>query len=238
MTDDSPTNAADHPNPLGRIHIPDERDADYPISAALPDAEVRGWRYWWADGWWGDQFYTPQCVAYAWAHLLEDGPVTQAPFAAQRTAQHDAGALLDVSDLYDEAQRNDHWPGEDYDGTSVRAGAKVLQSRGMIGTYRWASTVAEVAQAIILVGPVVAGTTWTSDMFTPDDDGFVRPTGDPAGGHAYVLNGVNVDERRFRFKNSWGRDWGLDGYGWFTFDDFAALMADNGEVCLPTEIQI
>jgi hypothetical protein len=36
----------------------------------------------------------------------------------------------DAGWLYHEAQRIDEWPGEDYDGTSVRAGMDVLRTEG------------------------------------------------------------------------------------------------------------
>lgn len=63
--------------------------------------------------------------------------------------------------LYHEAQRNDDWPGEDYDGTSVRAGLEVLRTMGPmraraqlvssgdgIAEYRWATSVDMVHGAI------------------------------------------------------------------------------------------
>lgn len=226
---------ADQPNALGRIYIPDERDRNFPMAAALPEAEVRGWRYWWADGWWGDQWYTPQCVAYAWLHLLEDGPVTQAPYAPQREAQYDEGALYRPSRLYVEAQLVDAWPGEDYDGTSVRAGAKVLQREGFISSYRWAWDVDTITKALLTTGPVVVGTAWYEDMFEPDEHGYIHPRGAGAGGHAYLLNGVNTDEGFYRIKNSWGRGWGSNGHARIKISDMHMLLEDWGEACLVEE---
>jgi hypothetical protein len=66
----------------------------------------------------------------------------------------------DAGWLYHEAQRIDEWPGEDYDGTSVRAGMDVLRTEGHrrkfgpltlppsldagIKENRWATNVVEV----------------------------------------------------------------------------------------------
>lgn len=71
----------------------------------------------------------------------------------------------------------------------------------------------------------------------PDEHGFITPTGASAGGHAYVLNGVNTDLGIFRIKNSWGRQWGDGGTALIKISDFADLMADYGEVCLAEEVQ-
>lgn len=225
---------------LGRLPAPDERDAKFPMRATVdermsapdPDDEAaleRGWRYWNPSGWWGDQGRTPQCVAYAWLHYLEDGPVTR---TSTPHGQVGGVPILRPGSLYAECQRNDEWPGENYDGTSVRAGAKVLQRRGQIGTYRWGRDVETVTRGLLVVGPVVVGTLWTSGMFAPDSQGFLKPTGDAAGGHAYLLNGVNVKEEKVRIKNSWGRAWGDNGYAWLRFEDLATLLAQDGEACI------
>lgn len=232
---------------LGRLYAPDPRDRDYPVMPQASNevdqaAFERRWRYWWQDGWWGDQWYTPQCVAYAWVHWLEDGPTTHTPRKPSRKSTFGRGnALLDPATLYTQAQVNDQWSGTDYDGTSVRAGAKVLAKMGLIGTYRWALTIEAVIDTLLLEGPVVAGTHWYGHMSTPDSLGRVRPTGDHQGGHAYVLNGINLragDSGLLRIKNSWGRDhYGFNGNAWIEVADFAALLDDQGEVCLATEVE-
>lgn len=231
-------------DPIGRLVVPDERDAQYPIQASISDEHAqtavnRGYRYWWQDGWWGDQWYTPQCVAYSWTHWLEDGPTTHAPRAPQReavvTAQGEA--IVNPQQLYVEAQTVDQWPGEDYDGTSVRAGAKILQRRGLISEYRWARSVEDVIDALLMEGPLVVGTWWYDSMFTPEPEtGLIRVEGDAAGGHAYLLNGVNVKRETFRLKNSWGREWGEGGCASITFDDFDRLLGEQGEACLAIEV--
>ena len=51
-------------------------------------------------------------------------------FGISRLASQLNRKLYDGFWLYHEAQKIDEWPGEDYDGTSVRAGLDILRKRG------------------------------------------------------------------------------------------------------------
>jgi len=137
--------------------------------------------------------------------------------------------------VYRDAQVVDEWPGENYNGTSVRAGAKVLADRGHIGEYRWAWDLETVVRALLDVGPVVVGTNWYSGMFEPNQ-GIIDISGTVAGGHAYLLNGVNRNKGMIRLKNSWGRDWGSRGHAYISFEDMDRLIKEDGEACLALEI--
>jgi len=125
--------------------------------------------------------------------------------------------------------------GNSYDGTSVRAGAEILRKLGVIAEYRWASSIDEVVSALLNLGPVVVGTWWYSDMFSPNANGLITATGSKAGGHAYILNGVNVEKKLIRVKNSWGRGWGKKGHAYISFDDLDKLLKDQGEACVAFE---
>jgi hypothetical protein len=213
---------------FGRLYAPDARDANFPMRAMLPAApSTRRYRYWNDNGAWLDQGEHPYCVAYAWVHWLEDGPVTQ----------RGAGPVVDPVTLYHEAQRLDEEPGEDYDGTSVRGGCKAVKARGFITAYHWAKTVNDIVQALLEVGPVVVGTNWYADMMEPDEAGFLHLGGGIVGGHAYVLNGINNAAGVVRIKNSWSRAWGIRGHALLTLADLATLLAADGEACLAVEIK-
>jgi hypothetical protein len=213
---------------LGRRYAEDVRDIQYPMRALLPaEASTRPYRYWNASGWWGDQGNTPQCVAYAWTHWLEDGPV----------GQRGPAPVVPPAAIYKEAQAVDEWPGSDYDGTSVRAGAKVLQARGFISTYTWAQTFSDIREALLEVGPVVVGTNWYETMFDPDEAGLIHIGGSIAGGHAYVYDGISVPHMLVRIKNSWGRGWSNNGFAYISFADAERLLHEDGEAALAVEIR-
>lgn len=216
---------------LGRLIIPDTRDTSYPMSSMVrPSEPGRTYRYWWPSGWWGDQKYTPQCVAYSWLHFIEDGPVTHSYLTH--------APVVDPEQLYNEAQEVDQWPGENYDGTSVRAGVKRLQHHDLVGSYFWAWDVDTVVEALLTTGPVVVGSWWHTNMYYPDDDGKITLGGGRAGGHAYLLNGVNTERGIIRIKNSWGRRWGKNGYGYISIDDMGSLIDDDGEACIASELTL
>lgn len=211
---------------FGRRAAPDPRDRLFSMAAVLPiTPSPRLWRHWWDYGWWGDQGQTNQCVGFAWEHWVDDGPTLHMP-----------RPLYDPASIYHSAQTVDEWPGQDYEGTSVRGGAKALQALGRIREYRWAASLLEIEQAILSVGPVVMGTNWYESMMTPGFLGTIKVEGAIVGGHAYVLNGVNTIRRRFRIKNSWGRGWGSRGRASIGYDDMARLLAEDGEACLAIEI--
>lgn len=219
-------------NTLGRIYEPDERDRRFLMSSVVPEAPPeRRWRYWWPSGWWGNQELTSHCVSYSWLHWIEDGPVTH--------PQNPTVPVLDPAELYHRAQLADAFPGTDYDGTTVRAGARVLQAEGYIGTYRWAWDMPTVVNALLTTGPVIMGSWWWTGMWEPQgDDALIVPRGSREGGHAYVLNGINLDRGIVRLKNSWGRGWGRRGYAYLSLDDAATLLEDWGEVCLAEERRV
>ena len=221
------------PYELGRNYIEDKRDSNYLIKNNLqklqntnkPSQSLTS-RYWDANGWWGDQGRTSQCVGYSWAHWLEDGPIQQSGIPP----------IIKPIDIYKNAQKIDEWLGENYDGTSVRAGAKYLQSIKKIKSYYWAYDLQTLINTIMKIGPVVVGTNWYMGMYYPDKKGLIKISGRIAGGHAYVINGVDTKTKQFRLKNSWGKSWGQNGHAFISFNDMSRLIKERGEICLATEI--
>jgi hypothetical protein len=224
---------------LGRMILPDVRDRRFMMRAVVPPKrELPASKMWPLTSGVLDQGSTPQCVAYSWTQFLLATPTV-----------HRAGSLGAIAsfarDLYQRAQRIDEWPGENYDGTSVRAGAKVLVAQGRIadsdtaqhGGYRWAFNAAEARDFVLGIGPVVFGTWWTEEMFVPDAAGYIKPGGDYIGGHAYLVVGYSKPRNAFRIVNSWGASWGQSGRAWMAFADADTLIRDYGEACSALEVR-
>lgn len=217
---------------LNRVYESDARDL--PIADILNEQPIIDEKFWWDDGWWGNQGKTSECTAYSWTHWVEDSLINQDTFAKV------AGPLWDVDAFYHKLQLNDGIAGNSYNGSTIRAGAKVLKELGVITEYRWAKSIDEMVNCLLTIGPMVIGTTWYNDMFTPTvgGDWIIKPTGPSAGGHAYVINGVSKTKKLFRIKNSWGRDWGDQGHAYISFDDFATLLNAGGDACIALNSKI
>ena len=212
---------------LGRLLAEDQNDTKHLMASHVPSVSDRIWRYWFGKEWY-DQGGTSQCVVHAWEHYSSGNPHSHRALPKPVTGN--------LTEAYGWCQRNDEWPGEDYDGTSVRAGAKYLQSRGLISEYTWAWELDPIVYAILEVGPVVVGTNWYESMFWPDSRGNVTLSGNVVGGHAWLVDGINTERRMFRAKNSWGRQWGFNGFFYLPFDVMQRLIREDGEACLAVEI--
>ncbi len=207
---------------LDRLIQFDEGSRSYSIGVLVGDRAPRS--YTWRPGSVLDQGRDGACVGFSWAGE-----------AAARPKPIPGLAYADAMGIYRRAQQLDPWPGEAYSGTSVLAGVQACQERGWYGEYRWAFSLADALAGVAWAGPGVAGTWWHADMFDPDDDGFLHPTGGRVGGHAYLIYGVNVPGRYVKVRNSWGQGWGQRGNAKLSWDDFGALLADNGEFCIPVQ---
>lgn len=208
---------------LGRLPAADERDANFRMAA--PPRALPAYKYY-STGPILDQGPYPYCVGFAWRQWLASSPLKTTTGPAPQT-------------IYAEAQEVDEWPGNAYPGTSVRAGAKVLQARGHIANYLWAWDVPTIKTWILSgQGTVVVGTLWYEGMFDVDGDGFVHPMGPEAGGHAYLLAGYSSDRDAFRIVNSWGRSWGESGRAWISSIDMATLISRDGEAATAVEQRI
>lgn len=54
---------------------------------------------------------------------------------------------------------------------------------------------------------------------------LVTPT--PCGGHSILITGYDLDKKVFFFKNSWGKQWGNEGFGTITFDTVDNYVTDS-----------
>lgn len=120
-----------------------------------------------------------------------------------------------------------------YEGTSVLAGAKIIQKLGYIKEYRWAFGVEELALAVGYCGPAVLGIPWYEGMFEPMGCGFLHIGGGLAGGHSILCHGVDAKQKLFKLHNSWGKSWGTNGEALVTWDEMDRLLHEGGEACIP-----
>lgn len=233
---------------LDRVYQRDLRSLEYGAAELVREAPIyRPRSYTWSVDEWLDQGADGACVGFAFAHDLVARPVNVLGITNNY-----------AKELYFEFQRNDYWAGGAYpgaspfyEGTSVLAGAKVLKSMGYLDGYYWGLTTIECAMTLAYWGPFIAGVNWHSYMFDPDPDGFLRPLGYIAGGHAILVHAVKIvykagtmwkartwndvdwDKSYFTIWNSWGESWGQHGTAKITFRDFDFLLQSDGEACFP-----
>lgn len=213
----------------------DPRSRNYAIADVV--GEVPDKAKIWPKGSVLDQGWEGACVGFAWTAEALASP--QADYVTDEAVGNSF-----ASDVYKVAQTLDEWEGENYEGTSVLAGAKVMRALGFFQEYRWAFSIEDVRKAVIAEGPVVIGVDWYENMYDTEPSGLVKIGGRNVGGHALTVAGYhprrrfNVNgryeyHRAFQWRNSWGREYGIYGNGWIKYDDLAELLSHYGEACVP-----
>lgn len=173
-----------------------------------------------------DQGDTGHCVGFGWAQWGNSQPIED------NFTNDDGHAIYYECKVIDGEPRQEN-------GSYVRSGAKAMQDRKRDEIYAFASTIQEIRDWVQAAkGPVVVGTDWYNDMFDPDREGYVTPTGGNAGGHCFLLIGDLESEGAFLFQNSWGANWGLNGYFKMKYEDFDKLLQADGEACVTVELPL
>lgn len=198
----------------------DEASRQFPIRTLVAAKPLRS--YTWGCAVVLDQGTEGACVGFGWAGEL----------AARPSVVPDVSNTM-ARGIYAEARTRDEWPGEDYSGTSVLAGAKVIQARGFMREYRWAFGLTDLLGAIGHAGPAVLGINWYAGMEDPDPDGFLHVSGPVEGGHAILAYSVSVPGKFVRVHNSWGDGWGNHGNAKVSWSDLERLLDEDGEACVP-----
>lgn len=215
---------------LGRVHVPDVRDAAYPASlhlAMLPPAPPIS-KAWAGPSLRLDQGATSSCVGFAGEAWKGNAPIK------------DAISNADALSLYHACKAIDAISEE---GTSDRYLAKVMVQQGRIERYLWATTPDQFLQWLSYVGPVMVGTAWYTDMFSPVLENvagvarfMLHPRGNVEGGHEYLVRRLDIRHRMALIRNSWSDQWAQRGEAWIALDDlFRLLFQEDGDALCAVE---
>jgi hypothetical protein len=186
---------------LGHWVHKDSRDALYGMSGFLPAFQLLPTSMVWERGASLNQGREGACVGFGWANWHNCKP---------------KGWMNQVDNeyafnWYKRAQQLDPFFGEDYDGTTVRAGARVAQERDLLDTYVWARSLDELDAWVLTKGPLVVASNWyySMDRITSSNEVYVTPSSGIRGGHCYLLYGK--EGNTYHFQNSWGDSYGDSG---------------------------
>jgi C1A family cysteine protease len=191
------------------------------------------------------------CVGFAVAKTLEMAfaKITNRPDLSERWA-------------YEYAKKYDEWPGENYEGSSVRGGLKAANKMGVCtepfwpykpnnrGTpkakaeedaeehkvirYTRVSGIDNVKAAIHKHGAVCAAALVHEGWLRPRNAIIpMNPKFGILGGHAFVL--VGYGRIGFWVANSWGRRWGRRGFAALHYKDAKVHLMDAWTIQVPDD---
>jgi hypothetical protein len=157
--------------------------------------------------------------------------------------------------LYEMAKRNDEWPGESYSGSSARGAMKGWHKYGVCAASRWPyrfgkedrnltserladarncplgayfrvnhKDLVSMHSAISETGILYATSLVHQGWRSVKSNGIIRYTPETVGGHAFAI--VGYDRNGFWIQNSWGPDWGKDGFAHVTYYDWLENGSD------------
>lgn len=226
----------EHPFSLGRHLWHDNASRGYdaarqlsrptPLKSTRHECLVAPW----------DQGAIGQCTAEAALGLLMTKPFHNGRWNFTGTGPgSDTLEFYRAETLIDDSKIVGHYEPDDTGSTGLWS-MKVLKQQGIASGYRhifgW-----DTLLHVLTDHPVSMGIAWYGSMFYPDERGVVdfdSAIDEPIGGHQICVVGYDLDRKELIFRNSWGPNWGCDGYGRITFDRARELLYKlQGDVCYP-----
>jgi hypothetical protein len=182
-----------------------------------------------------DQGQLGSCTANAALGCL----VTE-PFATVGATyvETDAVTLYELETQLDNSQIPGSYPPNDTGSTGPWS-MMALEKQGKIKSFIHTRNL-HTALRMLNTGPISIGVSWYESMFTPinaaSGGGLVLDVdehSDLAGGHQLCVTANDVEHQRVLLRNSWGVGWGDQGHAWLTWNDFALLLHEGGDVVQP-----
>jgi hypothetical protein len=228
---------------LGRHVQHDPRSRRYPHlrgaarpSALNPVSHVRHVRVF-------DQGHAGSCTGMAGLGILGHGIYWDAVRAVTETRNPTAFGPYELTErgalaLYSDITAIDPYEGAyppDDTGSDGLSAAKALRNAGLIPGYEHAFGIDEALRALQSF-PLLVGTLWTDSMFDPDSRGIIRVGNDAeaVGGHEWIADQYVPGSEFIGGTTSWGTGFGLNGRFYLTVEDFARLLAADGDVIVLT----
>lgn len=136
------------------------------------------------------------------------------------------------------ANEGEPYPPNDPGGSGLEV-CKAAVQLGMIRSYQHAFSVEE-ALAALVNGPVITGVNWYDSFDRPSTSpkGFgslvtIASGAQVRGGHEIMADEIDVEDKLVGFMNSWGTAYGVQGRFYMSWDTWARLLAESGDVTVP-----
>jgi len=136
-------------------------------------------------------------------------------------------------DFYQECKKIDGIPNQQ--GTYIRVAMKVMKNTGIkdsenniykIGAYTKVNTIDELKYALVANGFALIGVEIFENFFNPEQGVIDYKEGLASKGkHAILVGAFDDDMGRIAFKNSWGVEWGLNGFAYLTYKYLEKAMS-------------
>jgi hypothetical protein len=120
-------------------------------------------------------------------------------------------------------------------GGSGLMACKAASSLGLIDGYTHAFGIDHALRALVR-RPVITGISWYDSFDEPDPVTWEitrEPGASVRGGHEVVVTGIDIERARVWCWNSWGSGYGQGGRFAMSFDTWASLLEDDGDVTVP-----